>query len=176
MWLVTGKGFNVAKRLGHTQARRIKLKVNEMSKQVNYYTNAFKAWPKQAGAKPTEAMLATAHAFARPGKQALALAMMLRDSGVTGGQIVMACGAPQLNKMRDTVAKGLAKRVPISATAEGHTVYKLALTSKGEGKVKAAAQVAPAAKPAKVQKVKAEKPAPVAPVTPAVTEAAPVTQ
>lgn len=155
----------MAKRLGHTQARRIKLKAMKMTKQTNYYTSAFKGWPKQAGAKPTEAMLATAHTFARPGKQALALAMMLRDSGVTGGQIVMACGAPQLNKMRDTVAKGLAKRVPISNDAAGHTVYKLALTAKGETKVKAAAEK-PAADTV-VKPAKARKPKPVATPEPA---------
>jgi hypothetical protein len=85
----------------------------------------------------------------------LAIALMLRDGGVTGAQIVMACGAPQLNKMRDHVAKGYAKRVPISNDAAGHTVYKLALTVRGENKVKAANAEAPVKAPAKPRKPKA---------------------
>src|SRR5690348_1544977 len=132
-----------------------------MSKQLNtatHYAKFFKAWPvKQVGRKPTEAELATVHAFARPGKQALALALMLRESGVTGAQIVMACGAPQLNKMRDTVAKGLAKRLPAPMTAEGHTVYRLALTAKGTAKVAKANEPAQADKPAKAKAVKPAK-------------------
>jgi hypothetical protein len=130
-----------------------------MAKETNaatFYTNVFKAWPKAVGAKPTAELLNTVHALgARPGKQALAMALMLRDSGVSGAQIVMACGAPQLNKMRDTCSKGLAKRLPASATPEGHTVYRLALTGKGEQKVKKAAE-APKAdaaeKPAKAKR------------------------
>ena len=124
---------------------------------TDWYATTFKAWPKQVGPKPTAEALDTIHKLgARPGKQALANALMLRECGVTGGQIVMACGAPQLNKMRDFVAKGLAKRVPISNSAEGHTVYKLELTAKGQAKVKRAAEAA-TAEPAKAKVTKPRK-------------------
>lgn len=135
-------------------------------KQTDYYGGMFKAWVKQIGRKPTEGELATVHALgARPGKQALALGLALRETGVTGAQIVMACGAPQLNKMRDMQAKGYVKRVPHALDDAGHTVYRLELTKRGEAKVANAAKVAaekPAAeaKPAKAKKAKA-KPAPV---------------
>jgi len=128
-----------------------------MSKQTDHYGNLFKGWPKQIGAKPTDDVLTKVHAFARPGKQALALGLMLRESGVTGAQIVMACGAPQLNKMRDLCHKGYVKRVPAAIDEAGHTVYKLALTAKGEAKVKAAAEKpVDADKPAKAAKRKAK--------------------
>ena len=149
-----------------------------MSKQTNatgWYGTYFKAWQvKLLGPKPTEAQLATIHGLgARPGKQALANAMALRDCGVTGSQIVIACGAPQLNKMRGFITDGLLKREAVPA-AGTHTVYKLTLTAKGATRVKAAdAKVANVAAPAKVKaapkprKPKAEAPAPV------VAEAAP---
>ena len=125
---------------------------------TQWYATTFKAWPKQVGPKPTAEALDTIHKLgARPGKQALANALMLRECGVTGGQIVMACGAPQLNKMRDFVAKGLAKRVPISNSVEGHTVYKLELTAKGLKRietVKALAVKAAEGEPAKPAKAK----------------------
>lgn len=140
------------------------------------YATMFKGWQvKLAGDKPTGEMLATAHALGcRPGKQALAMAMALRAGGVTGGQIIAACGAPQLNKMRDTVAKGLAKWAALPMTEAGHKVYHLELTAKGNGKVSKAAEAPAAEKPAKAKrasKAKA-KPAPVA-EAPATVNAAP---
>ena len=129
----------------------------------DWYAIAFKAWPvKQLGVKPSAEALDTIHKLgARPGKQALANAMYLRETGATSGQVVIACGAPQLNKMRDFIAKGLLKQVPISKTAAGHTVYKLALTAKGTAKVNKAVQVTEAApvkavRPRRVKAVKAE--------------------
>lgn len=113
---------------------------------TNWYSNVFKTWqPKLYGPKPTADQLSAIHNLgARPGKQALASAMALRDCGVTGGQIVMVCGAPQLNKMRGFITDGLLKRLPASPTAEGHHVYKLEVTAKGtkriEGNVKRAAE------------------------------------
>ena len=112
-----------------------------MSKQTNatgWYGTYFKAWQvKLLGPKPTEAQLATIHGLgARPGKQALANAMALRDCGVTGSQIVSACGALQLNKMRGFITDGLLKREAVPA-AGTHTVYKLTLTAKGATRVKA---------------------------------------
>ena len=93
------------------------------------------------------------------------------DDGVTGAQIVMACGAPQLNKMRGFITDALLKREAVAPAANGHTVYKLALTPRGTAKVAkvAAAPVegvaaAKVAKPRKAKVVKVDLPAPVAPV------------
>lgn len=116
------------------------------NEQANWYGNVFKSWPvKQLGPKPTAEMLATIHGLqARPGKQALACAMALRDCGVTAGQIVIACGAPQLNKMRGFITDALLKRLPVAPSAEGHTVYKLELTAKGKQRVERTAKAAEA--------------------------------
>lgn len=104
----------------------------------NFYQNTFKSWQtKLLGSKPTEAMLASIHNLnARPGKQALACAMALRPEGVTAGQIQIACGAPQLNKMRGFITDALLKREMVPPTAQGHTVYKLHVTPKGEQRIK----------------------------------------
>jgi hypothetical protein len=70
-----------------------------------------KAWPvKQLGPKPSDELLATAHAFGRAGKQSLALAMAMRECGVTQGQIQIACGAPQNNHRIGLVRDGTFKR------------------------------------------------------------------
>ena len=128
--------------------------VMKMTTQANdatgWYTNVLKGWhDKQLGRKPTVAELNAIHALgARPGKQAIAAAMALRPCGVTGSQVVMTCGAPQLNKMRGFVADGLAKWVPTPPAANGHKVYRLELTAKGNGRVKAAATNAAQGKPA----------------------------
>src|SRR5258708_39415836 len=97
-----------------------------MTNHSNYYSDVFKAWPvKLVGPKPTADMLATVHKLGlRPGKQALANAMALRDGGVTGSQIVIVCSAPQLNKMRDLVTDALVKREAMPKL-KGNTVYKL---------------------------------------------------
>lgn len=112
--------------------------------QTNWYGNVFKSWNTKAlGPKPTADMLANIHGLqARPGKQALACAMALRDCGVTAGQIVIACGAPQLNKMRGFIADSLLKRLPVPPSPEGHTVYKLELTAKGKQRVERTAKQA----------------------------------
>lgn len=130
---------------------RRKLMSAIMTKQINdthaaWYSSAFKGWDaKSLGPKPTADMLHSIHGLkARPGKQALACAMALRDGGVTGAQIVMACGAPQLNKMRGFITDGLLKREPVSPDAKGHTVYKLAVTAKGTKRIEATDKAAAA--------------------------------
>lgn len=140
-----------------------------MSNDSNWYGTTFKAWDsKRLGAKPTAEMLSTVHGLgARPGKQALAIAMGLRAVGVTGSQIVIACGAPQLNKLRGYVADALLKRVATPPDALGHQVYKLELTPKGKKRceatakraadAEAAGKAADADKPAKAPKAKAGK-------------------
>ncbi len=160
-----------------------------MSNTTNHagpYATFFKSWAANLlGPKPTAEMFSTVHGLGlRPGKQALANAMALRDKGVTAGQIVIACGAPQLNKMRDLITDAYVKRnMSVPKTPEGHTVYKLELTAKGKAKVErtAKAEQAKAAqgeadKPAKVTKAAKPRKAKVAPVTvDATNEAATVT-
>ena len=128
---------------------------------TGWYGHVFKAWQAKAlGPKPTAAQLDNIHKLgARAGKQALACAMALRDCGVTGSQIVQACGAPQLNKMRGFITDNLLKREAVPPNNVGHTVYKLTVTAKGLTRIKGAAAKADAAdKPAKAKPAKVSKP------------------
>lgn len=121
---------------------------------LNAYAEIFKSWSgdraKLLGAKPTAEQITCIHGLGlRPGKQALANAMMLREKGATANQIVMACGAPQLNRMRGLIADAYVRRdMHVSKTAEGHTVYKLELTAKGKAKVERTAKAQAAAEAA----------------------------
>jgi len=140
---------------------------------LGHYADVFKAWPKQLGAKPSREALAAIHGLgARPGKQALANALAMRPEGVTGSEIVIACGAPQLNKMRGFITDGLVKREALPPRG-GHTVYKITLTSKGQQRINKATKPVEAApaKPVKKPKAKVEKP--VEPVEPVTVEATP---
>jgi len=125
-----------------------------MTKQITgWYADVFKGWQtKVLGSKPSAEHLDVIHKLgARPGKQALANAMMMRPEGATGSEVVIACGAPQLNKMRGFVTDGLLKR-EATPPRNNHTVYKLTLTPKGATRIKGKAQAeAPAEKPAKVK-------------------------
>lgn len=99
-----------------------------------YADSYFKTWQaKLVGPKPTAEMLHTVHMLnARPGKQALAIAMALRPEGVTGSEIVIVCSAPQLNKMRGYVDDAILRRVLVPMRDGRHSVYKLELTAKGK--------------------------------------------
>ena len=135
------------------------MEATHMSKDITgTYTDTFKGWDtKRLGAKPSVSDLDTIHKLgARPGKQALANAMALRPQGVTGSEIVIACGAPQLNKMRDFVTDGFLKREAVPPR-NGHTVYKTTLTAKGASRIKAAT-TKEAPKPVKAKKAKVKKP------------------
>jgi hypothetical protein len=117
------------------------------------YGDKLKGWSiKTHGDMPSPENFAAAHALgAKVGsKTALAIAMYLRDAGITQGQMANALGGPYLNKARDLVTAKLAVRVPMPQVG-GHTVYKLALpqpkataskatkaASKGNGKAKQA--------------------------------------
>lgn len=120
---------------------------------MGHYADVFKGWQvKLLGGKPTREALATIHALGlRPGKQALANALAMRPDGVTGSEIVIACGAPQLNRMRGLISDALVKREAVPPRG-GHTVYKLTLTAKGAARIKGAAD-----KAAKADKPKAAK-------------------
>jgi hypothetical protein len=110
---------------------------------LNAYATFFSAWQANVvGPKPTAELLEKCHGLGlRPGKQALACALSLRDGGVTGSQIVIVCGAPQLNRMRGLIAEGLFKRHAVAADPQGHTVYKNTVTPKGEAEIKRLAKV-----------------------------------
>lgn len=99
-------------------------------------TPYFKQWLARLGSKPTAAQLATAAAFAKraPGHEAMALAMALRDEGVTGSQVLIACGAPQNNHRTKLITAGFFKR-EATGKVDGHTVYKITLTKRGEAAV-----------------------------------------
>jgi hypothetical protein len=108
--------------------------------------------------------LALAHVFGRPGKQSMAVAMALRDGGVTGKQIKGAAAlfdgkpTPQLNHMRDLISEKLFTREAVPGA------YVITLAPKGQQFVdlhgaKAAAKVeAKVAKVAKAKPAKASKP------------------
>lgn len=105
---------------------------------LNSYATFFSAWQANVvGPKPSADLLEKCHGLGlRPGKQALACALSLRDGGVTGSQIVIVCGAPQLNRMRGLIAEGMFKRHAVAADPQGHTVYKNSVTPKGEAEIK----------------------------------------
>jgi hypothetical protein len=150
-------------------------------KHISYYTNVMQSWSKPLGSKPTEAQLSLAHVFGRPGKQSLAVAMALRDGGVTGQQIKLASSlvdgkaTPQLNHMRDLIAAKL-------FTREAGEGYCLTLAPKGQQFVdlhgaKAAEKVTAAPKAMKAKgKRKAKAVKVTAPAETPTSEAVPVSE
>jgi hypothetical protein len=130
-----------------------------------YYSNVWANWSTKAlGPQPTNDQLGTIHGLkARPGKQALANAMALRDCGVTGAQIKGAValidgGAnPQLNKMRSLVDSGMLSWVPMPNVGAGK-VYRTKLTPLGAQMVKGNAAATVHVTPTLA--AKAPKPAP----------------
>jgi len=109
---------------------------------ATHYADTFKGWSgekaKLLGPKPTAETLDAVHKLgARPGKQALAIAMGLRETGITAAQMQIACGAPQLNKMRGFITDAFLKRVA-APKVDGHTCYKLELTAKGKQRIERA--------------------------------------
>src|SRR5882672_813400 len=110
---------------------------------LNAYATFFSAWQANVvGPKPTAELLERVEGLGlRQGKQAMACALSLRDGGVTGSQIVIVCGAPQLNRMRGLIAEGMFKRHAAAADPQGHTVYKCSVTPKGEAEIKRLAKV-----------------------------------
>lgn len=155
-------------------------------KHLSYYTNVMQSWSKgDLGNKPSEGQLSLAHVFGRPGKQSMAVAMALRDGGVTGKQIKLASAlfdgkaTPQLNHMRDLLAAKMFTREAVAGA------YVITLAPKGQQFVdlhgaKAAEKVeakAAKAKPAKASKPRKGKAAEaVTTVDPVTVEAAPVDQ
>ena len=68
-------------------------KMSKHNEITGWYDTVLKGWQVKAlGPKPTVEAFKAAHAMGcRPGKQALAMAMYLRDGGATDGQVKMAC-------------------------------------------------------------------------------------
>ena len=136
-------------------------------KHIAFYTNVMQQWGRDLGPKVTEAQLALAHVFGKPGKQSLVVAMALRADGVTRGQMLGAAAlfdgkpTPQLNHMRALVNAKLLTRQPVPGA------YVLVKGPKADQYIdlhgaKAAATVetkAPKAKkPRKAKAAKAEAP------------------
>jgi hypothetical protein len=151
-------------------------------KHISYYTNVTQQWSKPLGAKPTEAQLSLAHVFGRPGKQSLAVAMALRDGGVTGSQVKLASSlfdgkaTPQLNHMRDLIKARMFNREAVPGA------YAITLGPKGQQFVdlhgaKAVEKLADKAagdKPVKAgKKAKVSKPRKAKAETVTITETAP---
>ena len=100
---------------------------------------------KLLGPKPTADQLMTYHRLgARHGKQCFAGAMALRECGVTGSEISIACSAPQLNKMRGFINDRLVDRVPVGKRNNGE-IYKLVITPKGQKRIDTAIKLEQAA-------------------------------
>jgi hypothetical protein len=145
-------------------------------KHIAFYTNVMTQWAKaDLGPKVTEAQLALAHVFGKPGKQSLVVAMALRADGVTRGQMLGAAAlfdgkpTPQLNHMRALVNAKLLTRQPVPGA------YVLVKGPKADQYIDLhGAKAATTAAEAKPVKVKASKPRKAKVTAPAVTEAAPV--
>ena len=139
-----------------------------MTNHTEHYKPQFKSWRVDThGPRPSEQQLEHAHHLGcKPGKQALAVAMGLRDCGVTNPQVLYACGNPQNNKRAGLVTDSYLKRERMPRTAEGHEIYKYTVTPKGMKRIETnkarevalneAGKAADAAKPAKAGKVAAK--------------------
>lgn len=154
-------------------------------KHISYYTNVMQQWGKPLGPKPTEAHLALAHVFGRPGKQSFVVAMALRDDGVTRDQMLTAMSlfdgkaTPQLNHMRALIAAKMFTR------ETGVSGYKLTQGPKAQQFIDlhgakavevAAAKAAPKAASKPKGKGKKTKATPVAAAETPASEAVPVTE
>jgi hypothetical protein len=128
-------------------------------KHIAFYTNVMTQWGRDLGPKVTEAQLALAHVFGKPGKQSLVVAMALRADGVTRGQMLGAAAlfdgkpTPQLNHMRALVNAKLLTRQPVPGA------YVLVKGPKADQYIDLhGAKAASTAAEAKPVKVKASKP------------------
>jgi hypothetical protein len=164
--------------------------IKVIASALAWFQPTLKGWHKQAGSKPTDAMLMVPVLMGkRPGVEALHVAMCLRPEGCTVAQFCLAgsCG-PANNYRRQLVKAGW-----FSTTVEGKPyAFKLTLTAKGAAKLEKAAatfeaeaSVAKADKPAKpAKKAKGKRkgatvidsPAPVTPTSEAPTADTGVTE
>lgn len=143
-------------------------KVNPVAGALTWFDTILKHWHREAGAKPTAAMLMVPVLLGkRPGVEALHIAMTLRAEGCTVQQFCLAGSCGPANNYR----RALVKSGWFSCTVTGKPyAFTLGFTAKGEAKVLAAqaalaaAGVDTPAKPAKKakRKAKAAKATPVA--------------
>jgi hypothetical protein len=114
--------------------------MNMTNKIYDAYGDQLAKWQapgmaKLLGPKPTPDQLMTIHRLgARHGKQCFANAMALRDCGVTGAEIMMACDNQQLNKMRGFVTDRLLDRHAVGKR-NGGEIYKVTVTPKGQKRI-----------------------------------------
>lgn len=143
-------------------------KVNPVAGALTWFDTILKHWHREAGAKPTAAMLMVPVLLGkRPGVEALHIAMTLRAEGCTVQQFCLAGSCGPANNYR----RALVKSGWFACTVTGKPyAFTLGFTAKGEAKVLAAQTALAAAgldtpaKPAKKakRKAKAAKATPVA--------------
>lgn len=125
--------------------------IKVIAASLTWFAGHLKGWHKQAGSKPTDAMLMVPVLLGkRPGVEALHVAMCLRDEGCTVAQFCLAGSCGQANNYRrQLVGEGL-----FSTTVEGKPyAFKLTLTDKGvKALAKGALAIEAAASTAKVEK------------------------
>lgn len=157
------------------------IKVNAAA--LVWYADTLKGWHKQAGSKPTQAMLMVPVLLdKRPGVEALHIAMTLRPEGCTVAQFVLAGSCGPANNYR----RALVKSGWFSQTVEGKPyAFKLTVTAKGQAKLdkaqvqaEAEATVADVVKPKGKRKAKkpVKQPVTETPTSEAVIEHVPVTE
>lgn len=96
---------------------------------ITPYQPFFKNWNRKAGKKPSTKQLKIAQQMARPGtKNAMALAMALRENGASQPQIAMVTGAPHRNAIREVLLRRKAT-VKINVDNHGHKVFRLAVSA-----------------------------------------------
>lgn len=146
-------------------------RINPVAGMLVWFDTILKHWHREAGAKPTQAMLMVPILLGkRPGVEALHIAMTLRPEGCTVQQFCLAGSCGPANNYR----RALVKSGWFSCTVTGKPyAFTLGFTAKGEAKViaaQAALANAAADKPAKAPRNgKGKRKAPQA-TTPAVTE------
>ena len=131
--------------------------VSVVAGKLTWFASYLKNWHKQAGEKPTDAMLRVPVLLGkRPGVEALHIAMCLRNEGCTVAQFCLAgsCG-PANNYRRSLVSEGL-----FNCVVEGKPyAFKLGVTSKGvtalkKGAERLTAEASTAAEPKATKKAK----------------------
>lgn len=142
-------------------------KIVPVASMLTWFDTYLRTWHREAGSKPTNAMLMVALLLGkRPGVEALHIAMTLRPEGCTVQQFCLAGSCGPANNYR----RALVKSGWFSCTVTGKPyAFTLGFTAKGEAKVMTAqaALVAAGEQPAKPakkakRKAKAKKAATVA--------------
>lgn len=151
----------------------------KLTQKSRYPQHVFTDWVKALGPLPSEAQLSVAHVFGRPGKQALGIAMALRDCGMTSSQMTSASAlfdgkaTTCRNKIKAEIAAGMFDGgasngvIKITLTPRGQQhIDRLAARGAGDAEPAPGKAVAKSVKrQAKKAARKPRKPASEAPVT-----------